>query len=118
MVFEFMHHHHLSEELHYFPDLQKHTGISDLMNDNIQQHRKIDVAFEKLHKYVETVPRERYDGTKLRTLMDAFAPDYQKHMDAEIATILDLHDKIDSVSLRKIDKNMRDRAEHYSDIFK
>jgi hypothetical protein len=113
-----MHHHHLSEELHYFPDLQKYTGNRELMKDNIKQHRKMDDAFEILRKYAETVPRGEFDGVRLRVLIDQFAPDYQEHMDAEIDTIIDLHDKIDSVSLRKIDKNMRDEAENYSDIFK
>ncbi|TVY93828.1 Sterol-4-alpha-carboxylate 3-dehydrogenase, decarboxylating [Lachnellula willkommii] len=118
IVFEFMHHHNLSEEHYYFPDIQKHTGNSELMQSNIQQHRKIDDAFETLQKYAELVPRDKYDGLKLCSLMDDFAPVYQEHMTAEINTILDLHDKIDSVSLRKIDKKMRDEAENYSDIFK
>ncbi|TVY23083.1 Sterol-4-alpha-carboxylate 3-dehydrogenase,decarboxylating [Lachnellula hyalina] len=118
IVFEFMHHHNLSEEHHFFPAIQKHTGNSELMQVNLQQHRKIDDAFEPLQKYAELVSRDEYDGHKLRFLIDKFAPIYQEHMKAEIDTILDLHDKIDSVSLMKIDKNMRDTAENYSDIFK
>jgi len=113
-----MHHHHISEELHYFPALQKHTGNNNLMKENIEQHRKIDGAFEKLRKYAETVPRDQYDGILLRDLIDEFAPEYQLHMQEEIGTILDLHDKIDSISLKKIDKKMRNEAETYSDIFK
>jgi hemerythrin-like domain-containing protein len=113
-----MHHHHVSEELYYFPEIQKHTGNPTLMKENIEQHRKMDEAFDKLRKYAETVQRDEYDGITLRDLIDEFAPDYQQHMHDEISTILDLHDKIDSISLRNIDKNMRNEAEKYSDIFK
>ncbi|TVY84710.1 Sterol-4-alpha-carboxylate 3-dehydrogenase [Lachnellula suecica] len=118
IVFEFMHHHHVIEELHYFPALQKHTGNSGPMEENIQQHRDMEEGLDKLRKYAETVQRNKYDGATLRELIDELAPKYQAHMDAEISTILDLHNMITSEDLKKIDKNMRNEAEKYSDIFK
>lgn len=88
------------------------------MEANVEQHRKLDEGIAKVRKFAETVSRDKFSGAALCGLIDEFAPDYQKHMDDEIGTILDLHDKIDSISLRRIDKNMRNEAEKYSDIFK
>ncbi|EHL01714.1 putative Sterol-4-alpha-carboxylate 3-dehydrogenase, decarboxylating [Glarea lozoyensis 74030] len=73
---------------------------------------------QPLLRYAETTSRDNYNGHDLLTLIENMARPYEAHMNAEIQTILDLHTKISSADLAKIDKTMRDNAEKYSDIFK
>jgi sterol-4alpha-carboxylate 3-dehydrogenase (decarboxylating) len=118
VVFEFMHHHHVMEERHYFPDIERVTGIPGLMDNNIKQHQHLDTLVENLIKYAETTSKNKYNGHELLKLIENLVMPYEQHMNAEIQTILDLHTKISSADLAKIDKKMRDNAEKYSDIFK
>ena len=118
VVFEFMHHHHVMEERHYFPDIERVTGIAGLMDGNIKQHAQLDELVYKLSKYAETTPKEKYNGHDLLVLVEELARPYEEHMNSEIQTILDLHTKIASKDLERIDRRMRNEAEKYSDIFK
>lgn len=115
---EFMHHHHIGEEMVYFPELEKATGQKALMEVNINQHADMDVGLSRFHKYTETTKKEDYDGITLRKLIDDFKDVYEKHQHEEIQTILSLHDKIDSKTLEVIDVKFRKKAEIQSDIFK
>lgn len=118
VVFEFMHHHHIMEEKHYFPDLEKATGIKDLMSTNIQQHEKLDSLVGKLMRYAETTSKDNYNGNDLLIMIEELARPYEEHMHEEIGTILELHGKIGSRDLERIDGKMRGEAEKFSDIFK
>jgi sterol-4alpha-carboxylate 3-dehydrogenase (decarboxylating) len=118
IVFEFIHHHHNFEETIYFPGIEKAAGIPGLMDSNIEEHRKLDEGLESFRKFSETTCKDAYSGEKLRGILDSFATVFEAHMHAEITAILDLHDKIDSETLRKIYDAMFDASEHHSDIFK
>jgi hemerythrin-like domain-containing protein len=118
IVFEFMHHHHIMEDRHYFPEIERVTGIPGLMDSNIKQHEELDTYVHGLLRYAETTSKDNYNGHDLLRLIEDMARPYEIHMNAEIQTILDLHTKISSADLAIIDKNMRDNAEKYSDIFK
>jgi hemerythrin-like domain-containing protein len=118
IVFEFMHHHHVMEDRHYFPDIERVTGIPGLMEGNIKQHEELDMYVQALGRYAETTTSDRYNAHDLLRLIEKMVRPYEDHMNAEIQTILNLHAKISSADLAKIDKKMRDNAEKYSDIFK
>lgn len=84
----------------------------------MKQHEETDAGLEKFRRYVEATPKEKYDGEIIRGIIDEFATAFEQHNHEEIETILDLHDKIDSATLRKIDEAMRADAEKNSDMFK
>jgi hemerythrin-like domain-containing protein len=116
--FYFIQHHHNLEQTMYFPDLEKASGFPSLMNVNIEEHRKLDEGLENSRKFAEdTKKRDEYSGDELRRILDSFAADFETHMHAEITAILDLHDKIESETLKAIYTRMFDASEHCSDIF-
>lgn len=88
------------------------------MSPNITQHHAMDTALSTFRNYCETTPKEKYSAERLRQIIDTFAPAFSEHNHEEIATILALEDKIDSVTLQKIEEEMRALAEKNSDIFK
>ena len=118
VAYAFIHLHHLMEEAIYFPEIEKAARIPGLMDASIDQHRKLNDGLEKFRTYVESTRKETYSGEKLRCIIDSWAPVFEDHMHAEIDTILDLHDKIDSDRLKTIYHKMHVAAEKDSDIFK
>ncbi|KAF8848967.1 NAD(P)-binding protein [Acephala macrosclerotiorum] len=68
--------------------------------------------------YSETTRPDAYSGEEIRRIIDKFAMAYEHHQHEEIKAILNLHDKIDSKTLKAIDVRMRKEAERQSDIFK
>jgi predicted xylose isomerase-like sugar epimerase len=44
---ESMHHHHDAEEAIFFPDIEKITKITGVMEQNIEQHRVFTPGFDK-----------------------------------------------------------------------
>lgn len=118
VAYTFIHLHHLIEEAVYFPEIEKAVRMPGLMDATIEQHRKLDQGLEQFRKYVEGTRKEDYSGEKLRSIIDHWAPVFEEHLHAEIDTILDLHDKIDSDRLKNIYHKMQAAAEKDSDIFK
>jgi sterol-4alpha-carboxylate 3-dehydrogenase (decarboxylating) len=88
------------------------------MDSNIEEHRKLDEGLESFRKFAETTRKDAYCGEKLRGILDSFAAVFEAHMHDEITAILNLHDKIDSETLKNIYQTMFDASEHHSDIFK
>lgn len=117
-TYEFIYHHQLGEEMIYFPEIEKAAGKPGLMQINIDQHAAMDEGLLKFHKYAENTRKENFDGVKLRELIDAFKPAYEKHQHEEIQTILNLHNVVDSNTLKEIDVKFRKHSEKHSDIFK
>ena len=118
VAYTFIHLHHLMEEAIYFPEIEKAARMPGLMDVSIEQHRKLEDGLEQFRKYVEGTRKESFSGEKLRCIIDSWAPAFEEHMHAEIDTILDLHDKIDSERLKSIYHKMHVAAEKDSDIFK
>ncbi|EEH35887.1 hypothetical protein PAAG_00210 [Paracoccidioides lutzii Pb01] len=82
--------HHDIEEDFMFPELVKLTGIQDIMDRNIQQHKDFEESLEKLREYVFQVDAKSYDGKKLQGLLHDLGPVLHKHLTEEIPTLLDL----------------------------
>ena len=118
IAFEFIHHHQIGEEHIYFPEIEKATGIPGLMDANLAQHQTMEAGLEKFRKYAENTRKEDFNSAELLSIIDNFAPAFEKHNHDEIQTILNLHDKIDSQALKKIATKFWKEAEKQSDIFK
>jgi hypothetical protein len=97
---ESMHHHHDAEEEIYFPAIESITGVTGLMEQNIEQHRAFTPGFEAFETYCRTCPPEEFDGRKLRSLVEGFAEPLVKHLHEEIETLRAL-DGYDSTRLRE-----------------
>ena len=54
------------------------------------QHHTFMEGLEKMHKYVKETDVERYDGKKLREIIDSFGGKLTKHWTEEIQTLLAL----------------------------
>jgi hypothetical protein len=118
VAYDFIHHHQITEELHYFPEIERVAKIPGLMETNVLQHQLMDAGLEKFRRYAETTHKDAYNGEELRSIIDGFAVAFEEHNHAEIDTILSLHDNIDSDVLKDIEQRMRYLAEKHSDIFK
>ncbi|PMD51360.1 putative sterol-4-alpha-carboxylate 3-dehydrogenase, decarboxylating [Hyaloscypha bicolor E] len=66
----------------------------------------------------EKQPKEDFSSEELRRIIDGFATVFEQHNHDEIQTILNLHDKIDSKTLKTIATKFFKESEKQSDIFK
>ncbi|WEW57290.1 hypothetical protein PRK78_002755 [Emydomyces testavorans] len=110
------HHHHVEEE-YMFPGLEKLSGIEGLMDKNIQQHRDFEAGLKKLREYAFNTDASAYDGEKLKTILDILGPVLEKHLHAEISTLLDLS-KYDSEKLFEVWELVAKKAEAGTDKFR
>jgi hemerythrin-like domain-containing protein len=118
VVHGFLQNHHETEESTYFPQIEKAAGIPGLMQGNVEQHHAFEEQLERFRKYAAETSKEKYSGEALRGIIDAMAGPLGQHLHEEIPTILDLWDKIDSKTTKKIYREMHDLAERTSDGFK
>jgi hemerythrin-like domain-containing protein len=87
---EVLHHHHHGEETIFFPDIEKYSGVSGLMDHMVEEHHAFETGVKHFIEYVKTTTPETYDGTKLKALIDDFAPALTKHLGDEIDQLLAL----------------------------
>jgi sterol-4alpha-carboxylate 3-dehydrogenase (decarboxylating) len=118
VAWDFIHSHHVIEESIYFPKIEEATGVPGLMSDNVEQHRQLEAGLERLRKYAQETRKEDYDAEKLRAIIEDLAGPLETHLHEEIPTIINLHDKIDSKTIKEIYGHMHDAAERTSDGFK
>jgi hemerythrin-like domain-containing protein len=96
-----IHEHHQGEEKIFFPAIEEYTAKEGIMNTSVEQHKAFDSGIHEFEKYVtETLPDE-YNGSKLRALIDDFAPALVKHLHAEISTLLSIGEKFGGDKLQK-----------------
>jgi hypothetical protein len=116
IVYTFIHDHHSHEESHYFANIEKATGIPDLMSSSIEQHRELEAGLKALRDYANGTTPGAYDAAKLRGIIDDLAPALTTHLFDEVPAILDLHDKISSAELERIYGLMQKEAERTSNM--
>ncbi|PVH81082.1 hypothetical protein DL98DRAFT_490466 [Cadophora sp. DSE1049] len=85
-----LHHHHWGEEQFFFPAVEKYTNVPGIMEANVSEHQAFDAGLEKFHDYVKTVKPEEFDAVRFKVLLDEFAPALERHLRAEIGTLLEL----------------------------
>lgn len=88
------------EEQEFFPSVEKISGVSGLMERNVEQHRAFTPGFDAFQEYSRTCPAKEYDGKRLRSLIEVFAEPLTKHLHEEIDTLRAL-DKYDSERIRQ-----------------
>ncbi|KUJ22653.1 uncharacterized protein LY89DRAFT_680770 [Mollisia scopiformis] len=86
--------HHEAEEKWYFPDIERITGVEDLMAGMVTQHKDFMPGLEELTKYVNETTVEAYDGRELRRIVDDFGAILTKHLteEVEVLAALEVHD--------------------------
>ncbi|KAK2740964.1 hypothetical protein FQN55_008519 [Onygenales sp. PD_40] len=117
IVYDFIHGHHTIEEQVYFPGIEEASGIPGLMVENFEQHKRLDEGLQAFQEYAEKTTASSYDPETLRRLIDDMVEPLGNHMHDEVPTILDLHDKLESETLKSIYGKMHKAAEK-QDMFK
>jgi hemerythrin-like domain-containing protein len=115
---DFIHCHHTAEETAFFPGIEQAADTPGLMDGNIEQHRCLEEALERLRKYANKTNKYDYNAEELRYLIDRLAGPLGSHMHEEIPSILDLHEKVPSSVLEKIYSKMHHVAATSMDNWK
>ncbi|PGH06510.1 hypothetical protein GX51_02334 [Blastomyces parvus] len=108
--------HHDVEEDITFPSLVKLTGVQDIMDKNIQEHKDFDHGLELFRTFVFETDPKSYDGKKLQEIMDIMFPILHTHLVGEIGTLLDLA-KYDSKKLEEWWADTSKKARGDLDVF-
>lgn len=102
--------HHEAEEKWYFPEIERITGVEDMMAGMVTQHKDFMPGLEELTKYVIETTVEMYDGRELRRIVHDFGAILTKHLTEEVDVLAAL-DVYDGPSLKKayteFDKNLK-----------
>jgi len=96
-------HHHWVEESFIFPEIEKFSGKTGIMEEPLHQHELFHPGMERLLAYATTTkPNEyRWEGAGgMKDIIDSFSTYLTDHLHAEIEVFLGLKD-LDSVGLRK-----------------
>lgn len=117
VLHDFLHIHHETEEAHYFPQIEKAAGIQGLMQANVQQHEAFHEEVERFHNYATKTPAIKFDGEKVRRIIDAMVEPLGRHLHEEIHSLLELWDKVESKALKEAYRVMHDAAERMSPPF-
>ncbi|KAJ9148895.1 Hemerythrin HHE cation binding domain-containing protein [Pleurostoma richardsiae] len=104
-----LHEHHEAEETMMFPSMEKLAGVTGLMDANVDQHRAFHGGLEAYEGYLSSVKegKEKYDGQKLRGLIDSFMPVLRQHLHDEIDTLVKLSQYEDKADWDKWFKDLQ-----------
>lgn len=88
----FLHSHHDEEEEYVFPEIERLSGVPDLMQGNVEQHQAFHDGLSRFGDYVRGVKegKQEFDGQALVELIDDFMPPLYKHLLEEITTMHNL----------------------------
>lgn len=103
-----LHAHHDGEENFGFPALEDATGEKGLMDVNVQQHEAFHGGLAEFASYLESLLKgdvRQFSGTKLRSILDSFAPALNQHLHDEIPTLLGLAKYGDKLDLKGLMEN-------------
>jgi len=95
-------HHNEVEDLMFFPQVEKMTGIVDLMDELEEQHEDFEGGLAMLKQYVDKVcdKPQHYRWVTMRTMIYDFAPALVHHLHDEIDFLLSM-DRYNGEGLRK-----------------
>lgn len=81
--------HHTTEEKWVFPEIEAIIGEKGAMDVNVQQHHAFERGIDEYTMYLQDTKtgKERYDGAKLKTIIDSFMPVLRRHLQEEIYTL-------------------------------
>jgi hemerythrin-like domain-containing protein len=104
---DMVHHHHSTEETDAFPhwdEIARAAGASEsITSKNLEQHHAFEVGFEKFRAYAAEMHerKAKYDGKKVKAMLEEFAPILNVHLHDEVDMILDM-EKYDGPALKKV----------------
>lgn len=107
-----VHIHHDNEESVIFPLLEELVGVQGLLDGNVEQHHAFGPGFKAFDDYVSGVRegKEKYDGAKIRALIDAFAPILLQHLAEEVPTMESLSQYDDKIDWKDFNKKIQDHT--------
>lgn len=81
--------HHTTEEKWIFPEIEEITGERGIMDASVQQHHAFEEGVKAYTDYLKNADtgEEKYDGAKLKTIIDSFMPSLRQHLQDEILTL-------------------------------
>ena len=91
--YKVLHEHHTGEEKVLFPSIDAVTGEGS-MEESAEEHKLFGDGTDEFYKYVSDTKPEEYDGTKLRSIIDGFAPALIKHLRAEVQKLIEVGEKL------------------------
>lgn len=91
--------HHRTEETMLFAEIEELAGVPGLMKVNVDQHEAFHDGLETYLNYTEAIlcGEDKYDGKRLKSIIESFMPVLREHLLDEIVTLTDLNkfDKVD-----------------------
>lgn len=99
-----IHSHHELEEKAIFPRIAEETGVQNIMDTNLEEHKAFDEGLDAYQAYLVEVKegRQELDGEKLRKLIDDVMPILHSHLVNEVDTLLSLKQYEDKCDVEKI----------------
>ena len=109
---ELIHIHHGNEEALFFPWLEEDIGIKGYMEKNVEQHHAFGPGIKAFDDYVTNVRegKEKYDGARVRAIIDGFGTVLTDHLKDEIASFEELERFRDKIDWKKWNKRVQDHA--------
>lgn len=95
-------HHHDTEEMVFFPELEKMSGEADLMSVSKSEHEAFHNGISLLNQHsvdCRNVPSQ-FSWPTMKSIIDGFGQPFQKHLSEEIDVLLSLQ-RFDSKAVRK-----------------
>ena len=107
-----VHMHHDNEEAVAFPLLEKDIGIEGYMEKNVDQHKLFGPGLKAYDAYIPAVRegKEKFDGAKVRTIIDSFGHVLTQHLTEEIGTLLELEKFADKIDWDTWNKKVQEKA--------
>jgi hypothetical protein len=115
-LFTTLDHHHKVEDDYMFPAIEKLLGRPGAMEENVKGHQSFAEGLAIFQKYISVTKSDEFNGTTLRHIIEAFAPELIQHLHDEIASLMGLH-VLDSAELMKIWKHAEHLAFKVTDLY-
>lgn len=117
----FLHLHHDGEEALLFPEIEKATATTGIMDRNVQQHRLFDEGVKRFDDYLARVRcpvdgKERIGedkflyGPELAEIIESFGSTLTNHLNEEIGTLLSLRVYGGTVNIEKLISDVGEHA--------
>lgn len=104
-----VHMHHDNEESAIFPLLEEYIGIKGYMEKNVDQHKGFGPGLKAYDDYIPAVRegKEKFDGTKVRSIIDSFGQVLVQHLSEEIGTFQELDKFTDQIDWKEYNKKVQ-----------
>lgn len=96
-----IHEHHEGEEQGLFPQMDAYSGVEGLMEEAVDEHKAFTPGLNEFEFYARQTRPEDYDGNKIRSLINAFAPALVKHLGAEVSKLVEVGEKFGGEKLQE-----------------